>query len=88
MIKIIKAFLALSSAAANGQLETIKWLLNNGSSIDERDIYNNSCALIAARLGQLETLKWLLENGCSTNDRNINGDSYVLMASKGKNFVH
>ena len=68
-------------AAENGQLETLKWLLDNGASIREKDFDKNSCALLAAKQGQLETLKWLLKNGSSVDDRNSFGNSCILLAA-------
>ena len=60
-------------AAENGHLETIKWLLENGSSINERNNSGYSCLLLAARNGHLETIKWLIANGCSINEKDNYG---------------
>ena len=70
-------------AAQNGQLETVKWLIENGcSTIDETNNENNSCLLLAAQNGHLETVKWLIENGCSTNEKNDLGDSCLILAAQ------
>ena len=57
-------------AAFFGHYATVKWLVENGCSIDERDNCGNSCLLFSARNGHLETVKWMIENGCSIDDKN------------------
>ena len=58
-------------AAENGHLETVKWLNENGLSINsDKNHTGNSCLLIADKNGHLETVKWLIENGCSIHERN------------------
>ena len=68
-------------AARNGHLETVKWLLENGCSTNERNEYGNTCLLLACSNGQLETLKWLIDNGCSINERNNENYSCLLLAA-------
>ena len=65
----------VSLAACNGQLETIKWLIENGCSIQEKNNDGDTCLLLAAWNGQLETVKWLIENGCSIQEKNNDGDT-------------
>ena len=47
------------SAAENGALNNLKWLLTNGFSMDDSDIFD-----AAMENGSLEVLKWLKENEC------------------------
>jgi hypothetical protein len=54
-------YTVFEEAAANGRLETLKWLDTN-----EYPLYINNYKLCAwaAKGGHLETLKWLNEKGC------------------------
>ena len=69
-------------ASMNGQLETLKWLIENGSSMEDRDNNGCSCVLLAAKNGHLETIKWLIENGSSIRDVDYYGGSCVLLAAR------
>ena len=70
-------------AAQNGHLETLKWLIENGCSINDRNDDNESCLMLASMEGHLETVKWLIENGSSINERDDNEYSCLLRASMG-----
>jgi ankyrin repeat protein len=54
--------LHITNAAANGHLECVKYLQENGCPWD-LDIYTNTAAK-----GHLECVKYLLENGCSWDE--------------------
>ena len=69
-------------AAKNGHLETLKWLIDNGCSIYEKNHDDETCSLIASRYGQLEILKWLLRNGCTMDATNYSGNTCLLMAAE------
>ncbi len=49
------------NAATNGNLENMKWLLENGCTWDEKTFSE------AAYNGNLENMKWLRENSCPWN---------------------
>ena len=61
-----------------GHLEIVKWLNENGSSLDDGDL----CLLFASANGHLETIKYLVQNGCSIDERNDDGDSCLLLAAR------
>lgn len=61
-------------AAGGGQVETMKWLKENGFVLAE-----SLCLCSAALGGHLEALKWLRENECSVC-------SDLHSSSEGKSF--
>ena len=85
-------------AAKNGRLETVKFLIENGCSIDEKDRNGNTYLLLAAaekytdsyiyhapNKGQFETVQWLLESGCSIHEKNNDGYSAMLVIALNGN---
>ncbi|MBM3572314.1 MAG: hypothetical protein FJX52_08140 [Alphaproteobacteria bacterium] len=53
----------LQSAAFNGRLEHIDYLLAKGADINARNRYGNTCMHVVAGRGNVSALKWLLERG-------------------------
>ena len=64
------------SAAKNGALNNLKWLLKNGFSMKDRSIFYS-----AIESGSLDVLKWLKENE-SPIDK---GTMYLSLSSGWKN---
>jgi len=58
---------SLFLAVLGEHLDLVKWLLRNGSTIDERDIYNTSCLLIPAAKGKMDLIKCVLDNTSSSD---------------------
>lgn len=53
---------ALLEAASWGKINTVKWLLDNGSKINEVNNHGNTAFLSAAHTDHIEMLDWLLIN--------------------------
>ncbi len=68
-------------AANGGQLEMSRWLLENGSDINERDNDGYSPLILAACGGNIELVKFFLDHGASLQERNENGDTALLLAA-------
>ena len=60
-------------ACSNVHLETGKWLIENGSSIHERNNDESNCILQASIGGKIEMVQWLLQHGFSLQDTNKHG---------------
>jgi len=58
---------SLFLAVLGEHLELVKWLLRNGSTIHERDIYNTSCLLIPSAKGKIDLIKCILDNTTSSD---------------------
>ncbi|MCB9027271.1 MAG: ankyrin repeat domain-containing protein [Bdellovibrionaceae bacterium] len=56
-------------AAQKGHTETVKFLLDNGASVDVRDFEEKTALICAAYNGHLETARLLLANGASVDVR-------------------
>lgn len=72
-------------AAAEGNLEIMKWLIKHGSSCDERNQYGSNAFLVAGSYGQLEVMKFALENGCSIHDKDYDDFSIQHLVATGFN---
>lgn len=75
-------------AAAGGHLPLVKWLLKNGSTIKERNIFTMTPLIAAAKNGALSVVQWFLKfGGASLNEKDINGDT-VLIHAINRNQLH
>lgn len=54
-------------AAQNGDLQRVKKLLNQGTSVDKRDNAGYTALHYAARAGYVDVCKFLLSNGADIN---------------------
>jgi ankyrin repeat protein len=72
---------ALFFAAANGQLETVQWLLEKGASLTKKNKFGATVLLIAAANGHLEIVKWVVEaKGVSLDERDKYKNTALLTA--------
>ena len=60
-VKKTTEFKDINVAAQNGNLDNMKWLLENGCPWGKFTFYT------ATKNGNLDNMKWLLENGCPWN---------------------
>jgi hypothetical protein len=69
-------------AAGVGELETVKWLLQEGGAkIGDANNDGNLALICAAHSGELETVKWLLEQGGASIGEADNDDCASLLAA-------
>jgi ankyrin repeat protein len=64
----------LNSAAMNGRLDEVKFLIKNGANIHANE---NSALVGAASAGNLEIVKYLLDNGANIH---VQGDNPLFWA--------
>ncbi len=75
----------LLKAASTGKLDILQWLLQNGSSLLEKDKDGNGALHRASLNGHLEIVKWLLtEGGANLSDKNQNDDTVFEVAKTDK----
>eukprot|EP00056_Hartaetosiga_gracilis_P003215 m.61004 g.61004 ORF g.61004 m.61004 type:complete len:697 (-) comp11373_c0_seq1:1729-3819(-) len=75
---------ALLFAAWGGHLDLVKWLLLNGSTLDEVSDSGHNALLSAANSGALQVVQWLVEEmGADIRDTNMNKDNCLLLAAYG-----
>ena len=69
----------IHTAAANGDLDAVKSLLNSGHQINQpyniKELYGGNPLFSAVFNGHIEVAKYLLENGGLVNIKDINGDT-------------
>lgn len=66
---------ALNEAAAGGNLEIIRMLLDAGAQINEKDANGNTPLIAAVMFGKLESIKLLIEKGADPNLPDNRGNS-------------
>ena len=72
-------------AATRKDIPKLKELYGNDSSvIDERDVFNNTALILAARFGNLETVKYLIEIGANVTAVDINLKNAFHSAAVGR----
>ena len=69
-------------AAEYGQTEIVKFLIQIGAKIDERDMLGNTALMAAARCGHLQIVKLLLGHGAEVDSKNDNGMTPLIAASQ------
>lgn len=71
----------LATAAMNGDLEVMEFLINNGADLDGYNSYNDVALVYALENQQLEAAKLLVESGANVNIPNAFGFSPFIGAS-------
>ena len=68
-------------ASANGHLEVVKYLLENGADINAKDSnWGYTVLIYAAEYVNLETVQFLIENGADFNIKNNEGKTALDLA--------
>ena len=79
----------IHTAAANGDLDAVKSLLNSGHQINRpyniKELYGGNPLFSAVFNGHIEVVEYLLENGAQVNIADINGDTPLDWAISKKN---
>jgi ankyrin repeat protein len=73
---------ALLSAAAKGDIGTLKSLLAEGVDVNERNKNGESALMLAAFNNRIQAVKFLLEKGADANAKNENGHTALFFAAK------
>ena len=71
---------ALHLAVKKGNLELIKWLLENGSEINAKDEDGKSPLMDSITEKQIPSSKLLIEKGASTSEISLKGDTIYSLA--------
>ena len=77
----IRAQTALMNFSANGELETVEALIENGADVNARDQEGHTALVEAARNGHIEIVKKLIENGADVYSVNLNGANVLRQAN-------
>jgi len=73
----------LQKAAKEGQLETVKSLLDRGSDVNQNNLWTNDTALMeACRIGNPDIVKLLLDEHADFNARNLAGRTPLMLAAE------
>ena len=72
---------SLHEAAKNGDIKALRWHLEQGVDIDQKDDGGNTALLLAAKNGHLKAVKWLYEKGANIDESNNEGDTALLLAA-------
>lgn len=70
----------LREAALSGDLGKLAHLVRGGVSANERDAFNNTALLHAARRGKLDCVRFLIDNGADVNIANDSGYTPLICA--------
>eukprot|EP01129_Flabellula_baltica_P007197 TRINITY_DN2771_c0_g1_i1.p1 TRINITY_DN2771_c0_g1~~TRINITY_DN2771_c0_g1_i1.p1 ORF type:complete len:986 (-),score=182.87 TRINITY_DN2771_c0_g1_i1:41-2998(-) len=72
---------ALLCASMFGNLDMVKWLINHGSNVDEKNDYGCTALLLAVINNHHDIVDYLLDMGANINEQNDQHESAVLCAS-------
>ena len=72
----------LVEAAKGGHLEIVKYLLEKGGNINDKDDKCRTALIYASSGGCLEIIKYLIEKGADVNIKNNNGETALDFAKK------
>jgi ankyrin repeat protein len=73
---------ALLSAAAKGDIDTMKSLLAEGVDVNERNKKGKTALMLAAFNNRIEAVKFLLEKGADVNAKDEDGHTTLFFAVK------
>ena len=73
----------LVEAAKGGHLEIVKYLLEKGGNINDKDDKCRTALIYASMSVDLETVKYLIEKGADVNAKDNNGSTALMDASSG-----
>eukprot|EP00026_Physarum_polycephalum_P011812 Phypoly_transcript_12056.p1 GENE.Phypoly_transcript_12056~~Phypoly_transcript_12056.p1 ORF type:complete len:274 (+),score=42.89 Phypoly_transcript_12056:197-1018(+) len=71
----------LISAASNGQIETVKQLLDNGAHPDSQNVYGYTPLLAAISRGHLSVASALIQRGANVHLSSVEGESALHFAA-------
>ncbi len=74
----------LHSAAQNGHLDTVKWLVEQGADLQAKNNYGCKVLHLAAWNGHLDTVKWLVEQGADVNARTNAGKTALSLTTNNE----
>jgi hypothetical protein len=74
----------LTCAATNGDVESIRALLDHGARVDAPDAFGRTPLLLAAWVADRETVKLLIDSGADINYRTSEGKTALSMARSGR----
>lgn len=72
----------LCAAAARGDTDTVRVLIQGGVDIDAKDKVGRTALMHAARYGENATIDALLELGANINAKNLNGHTALIYAAR------
>ena len=76
-------YTSLILAACGGNIELVKFFINRGASITERNGNGDTALLLAAYCGNRDLVDWLLHNGSSLAEKNDTGMGALISAANG-----
>ena len=71
----------LHIAAAHGNPEIVRLLVNNGADVETLDFMENSALSIAALSGNTPNIQALVQSNANINHQNLQGDTPLMLAS-------
>lgn len=72
----------LRKAAAEGNVDEVKKLLDGGMNVDSQNEYGMSPLMAAVCRSQKDTVDFLIKHGADVNLKNVHGRSSVSMADE------
>ncbi len=76
-------FTALMEASAQGNLELITFLVNNGANVNIQSSDGVTALMVTALGGHLKIVKFLVNNGADVDQQNNDGWSALMVATNG-----
>ena len=78
---------ALTEAAGNGHLDTVKLLVESGINIDQQDHFGNTALMWARLNGHLDVVKCLMNLGADSKEGNMSrGNTEWFKAADKEHF--
>ena len=72
----------LTLAAAEGHMEKVKYLVEQGTDIDAQDKYGKTAMMYAARYGDIDIVMYLVEQGADINLKTSEGKTALAIAEE------
>ncbi|MEM9569659.1 MAG: ankyrin repeat domain-containing protein, partial [Bacteroidota bacterium] len=75
-------YTALLLSAKEGQLDCVKFLVQQGADIDTTDKWSSTALLLSAQQGHIDCVQYLLQQGADINTKAKDGGTALLLSAK------
>jgi len=86
LAKIIEGYTALIMASFSGHFDTVKYLVEHNSEINEKDNDGFTALIWASRCGHFKIVKYLVQHNCLINEKTNYGNTALILASYYSHF--
>lgn len=78
----VSFYTPLIYAAERGNMEVVKYLVENGAIVKQSDLIDLTALMVASQNGHLNVVRYLLDHNADVNEQNKNHETPIIFAAK------